>query len=180
MGCHKSNYIVLGEGIRTVKTIKVNGTNELALVDNEDYPVLSRLVWYLDTRTGQPVAHLWQDRTVALRMHRLLKPYKINFRLTYKDSNPLNNQKDNLVYKSPTELIQGAEKRQGSSSKYKGVTFSPERKGNQWLARINKNGKKHFLGYHPTQVEAALAYNVAAQELYGDDAYINDFSPTTK
>lgn len=163
-----------------MRTIKVNGTANLAMVDDEDYPVLSRLVWYLDTRTGQPVAHLWQDRTVALRMHRLLKPYKINFRLTYKDNNSLNNQKDNLVYKSPMELIQAAEKRQGSSSKYKGVTFSPERKGNQWLARIYQKGKKHFLGYHPTQVDAALAYNVAAQELYGEEAYINDLKGNSK
>lgn len=156
------------------KWLPLSGSDKLITIDDEDYPVLSRLVWYLDHNTGQPVAHIWNDKTMALRMNRLLKPYKINFRLTYADNNPLNNQKDNLVYKSPTELIQAAEKRQGGSSTYKGVTFSPERKGNQWLARIHKNNKKYFLGYHPTQVDAALAYNVAAQEMFGEGAYINN------
>lgn len=156
------------------KSIPVTSSEQSAIVDDEDFPVLSRLVWYVDANTGQPVAHIWNDKTMALRMNRLLKPYKINFRLTYLDGNPLNNQKDNLVYRSPMELIQSAEKRQGSSSTYKGVTFSPERKGNQWLARIHKEGKKYFLGYHPTQVDAALAYNVAAQEMYGETAYVNN------
>lgn len=157
-----------------MKTIKVS--DQLMQVDDEDYPVLSRLVWYIDTNTHQPVCHLWRDKTIAVRVTRFLKPYKVNLRLVHLDGNPMNNQKANLAYRSPTQLIQSAEKRQGSSSKYKGVTFSPERKGNQWLARIHKDGTKYFLGYHPTQVDAALAYNVAAQELYGDEAFINSLA----
>ncbi len=162
-----------------MKTIKVG--KETTLVDDEDYPVLNRLNWFIDTNTGQPVAHLWKDRTVALRMTRLLKPYKINYRLVHADRNPLNNQKENLVYKSVTDLLQFAGKRENTSSDFKGVTFCPERKGNKWLARIYRNGKKTFLGYHPTQVDAALAYNVAALDMYGEDAFINDLTkPTTK
>ena len=159
-----------------MKTIKVG--KKFALVDDEDYPVLSRFVWYIDQNTGQPVLHLWKDKTIAILMTRFIKPYKVNYRLLHLDGDPMNNQKDNLAYRSPAQLIQLAEKRQGSSSKYKGVTFSPERKSNQWLARIHKNGKKYFLGYHPTQVDAALAYNIAAQEIYGEKAYVNNLRGT--
>jgi hypothetical protein len=86
----------------------------------------------------------------------------------------VSNQKDNLIYTDTTHLLQAAPKRKGCASQYKGATYDPKRKGNKWYAQIAKDRKKYFLGYHPTEVEAALAYNEAARKLYGKDAFMND------
>lgn len=57
------------------------------------------------------------------------------------------------------------------SSKYKGVCwFKP---CNKWMVRIMKDGKAKFLGYFTSETEAALAYNEAAKELFGDYANLN-------
>lgn len=55
--------------------------------------------------------------------------------------------------------------------KYKGVTFC--KYTNKWRAQISPNGGHRCLGRYLTIEEAALAYNVAAIEHYGDFAYLN-------
>ena len=42
-------------------------------------------------------------------------------------------------------------------SKYNGVSFSIE--NNKWTSRLHKNNESIFLGYYPTQLEAAIIYN---------------------
>ncbi len=55
--------------------------------------------------------------------------------------------------------------------KYKGVTFC--KTTNRWRAQISPNGGHRCLGRYDTIEEAALAYNTAALEHYGDFAYLN-------
>lgn len=57
----------------------------------------------------------------------------------------------------------------GTSSKYKGVSKT----GDKWSARIKVDGKLKFLGRHPAEDVAGLAYNKAAKEAWGDMAYQN-------
>lgn len=52
----------------------------------------------------------------------------------------------------------------GNSSGYTGVTFTRE---GRWRAVIRSDGKRFHLGYFDTAAEAADAYAVAAQKLYG-------------
>lgn len=61
--------------------------------------------------------------------------------------------------------------RRGSSSKYKGVSWV--KNINKWMARITLNGKTKCLGCFETEEEAALAYNKAASEIFGEHAYLN-------
>ena len=58
-----------------------------------------------------------------------------------------------------------------SSSKFKGITYIKSKK--LYRARIEKNGKSHFIGDYKSEKEAALAYNDVARELFGDIAYQN-------
>lgn len=51
---------------------------------------------------------------------------------------------------------------------FKGVTF--ERRGQKWVARIQKNGKQTHLGSFQTVEEARLAYIKAAVALFGEFA----------
>jgi hypothetical protein len=58
------------------------------------------------------------------------------------------------------------------TSQYRGVSWN--RDHHLWVARINMHGKTKYLGSFPTQEEAALAYNAAAQEYFGEFALLND------
>jgi hypothetical protein len=58
-----------------------------------------------------------------------------------------------------------------SRSKFKGVGF--HKKSNAWRAYITSEGKQNHLGTFNTEIEAAKAYNKAAFELWGPDAYLN-------
>jgi len=64
-------------------------------------------------------------------------------------------------------------KKQGfnTSSIYVGVTFDKNR--NKWASAINYKGKRVGLGRFATEKEAAIAYNIKAIELYGENARLN-------
>lgn len=59
-----------------------------------------------------------------------------------------------------------------TSSKYKGVCWDKSK--NKWAANIQKDGKRFYLGRFSTELAAAGAYNIAAQELFGDYANLNN------
>lgn len=59
------------------------------------------------------------------------------------------------------------------TSKFKGVSYYKGNSTNRWIAYISKNKKKHHLGYFPTEIEAAKAYNEKAKELHGEFAKLN-------
>lgn len=65
--------------------------------------------------------------------------------------------------------------KKNSSSKYKGVLFNPKNsKINPWIAKIGFLEKTIYLGVFKTEREAALAYNKAAKEYYGEKTWINN------
>jgi hypothetical protein len=47
------------------------------------------------------------------------------------------------------------------------------KKYNKWRSSINKNYIAYNLGKFDTEIEAAIAYNVKAIELYGEQANLN-------
>jgi hypothetical protein len=61
--------------------------------------------------------------------------------------------------------------KEGTSSKYVGVykdKYAPA-----WHCAVEKDGKRYYLGIFENEIDAALAYNDKAIELYGDLARIN-------
>jgi hypothetical protein len=63
--------------------------------------------------------------------------------------------------------------RVSGKSKYVGVGYDERRE--KWFARVKYNGKGYWCGYHLIEVDAAIAYNSKALELYGEDARLNKF-----
>ena len=61
--------------------------------------------------------------------------------------------------------------RRDTASKYKGVTPV----GPRWKASITKDGKRIELGLFNLEEEAAIAYNLAAKQMFGEFAYLNSF-----
>lgn len=87
------------------------------------------------------------------------------------DGNSLNNQDENLRPCTPQQNARSRKPNSNGSSIYKGVSWNePQRK---WVAKIRYDGKTHHLGSFIGEVDAANAYNRAADEHFGEFARLN-------
>jgi len=66
---------------------------------------------------------------------------------------------------------QNSLKREGCSSKYKGVHWAQQIK--RWRAVIHYKKRKMNIGYFGTEIEAAYAYDTKAKMLFGEFANTN-------
>ena len=67
-------------------------------------------------------------------------------------------------------------KRINTSSKYKGVSWSFDRK--IWQCHIWINGKSKNMGRYLSEIDAARVYNLAAKKYYGQFARLNELPKT--
>jgi group I intron endonuclease len=70
---------------------------------------------------------------------------------------------------------QGTKRRRKATSRYTG-TFRHSKSKCLWHASITKNKTVYSLGTYETEIDAALAYNKKALELYGETAKLNIIS----
>lgn len=84
------------------------------------------------------------------------------------NGDPLDNRLENLRVASHQENMRNQKKREGTSSKWKGVTWDKQR--GKWNAKIRHSYKTINLGRYDDEREAAEAYMFAALELHGDYA----------
>lgn len=63
-----------------------------------------------------------------------------------------------------------------TSSQFKGIYWSEHNK--KWRAQIMLDENRKHLGYFPSEVEAAKAYNIAAIAAFGEYAKLNDIPAT--
>jgi len=82
------------------------------------------------------------------------------------NGNPTDNRLENLRYCTRSQNARNSRSTKGSSSKYKGVCW--DKKNKKWQVHIYKNGICTNLGRFFCEKEAALAYDAAARECYGE------------
>jgi DNA-binding transcriptional MerR regulator/DNA-binding XRE family transcriptional regulator len=98
------------------------------------------------------------------------------WRIRHANGDFLDCRRGNLVVLDIAEQCRGSRKMrlragQELTSKYKGVCWCEER--GKWLAQIRKEGVHHHLGRFDDEIDAALAYDRAACELFGEHARLN-------
>lgn len=142
-----------------------------AIVDDEDYEYLSQFKWQSHITTYTAYAYRRVKGTNKHRpMHReVMGVTDPKIYIDHIDRNGLNNQRKNLriVTWSQNQMNKTYNKR--NSLGFKGVSFD----GNKYIATIKVNGKQLSVGYYKTPKEAAIAYNIAAKEHFGEFAYLN-------
>lgn len=89
----------------------------------------------------------------------------------HKNRNGFDNRRENLRPATHSQQLQNTRVRVNSRSGFRGVTWNTER--NCWSADITIEGKHIFLGRRKSPVEAALLYDAAAAEAFGDFASLN-------
>lgn len=112
---------------------------------------------------------------IAYYLHRLIYLYHNGYLpryLDHVDGDPHNNRIENLRPATRIENGRNRKKNKNCLSNYKGVTFNPQ--GKNWRSRITIDGKLKHLGYFKDEKDAAVAYNKAAIEYFGEFINLNE------
>lgn len=160
---------------RRTKTISLT-QNKVAVVDAELYDWLNKWKWYAKkgryTYYAVRSVRLDSGSQRQVYMHREILGVTDSLQhCDHKDGDGLRNIKDNL--RVVTNLQNQLNKRpvEGKSSKYKGVSWNIGVE--KWIAHIRVDKKLKHLGCFEDENEAALIYDSAAKEHFGEYAYLN-------
>lgn len=155
-----------------MKTITLTNSDKLALVDDADFEMANQFSWLLHSK-GYAYRDLPRNggKTRYQFLHQGLLDHEPGFEIDHKDLNPLNNQRDNLRRATRSQNHANCEKRTGTSSRYKGVSWDQQRK--KWFAKIKVEYKQIALGRFLCEEDAARSYDQAATEFFGEFARLN-------
>ena len=149
----------------------------VALVDDEDYENISKYSWSYHGAGYAARGYHKDGKLIILKMHQqIIGNVPDGYEIDHINGNKLDNRRCNLRTISHQENVFNTKKRVLQNpgirpSKYKGVNWRDER--HKWVSRITLNGKRFYLGLYETEEEAAIAYNKAALQLFGDCARLN-------
>lgn len=138
------------------------------LIDDADEQLVNKHKWFA-LQTGNKVYAATnvindkgQQRTMYL--HRYLLEAESGVFVIHRDSDGLNNQRENLMFSNSRRGKRG--------TNYLGVGETASRK-KPWCAHIKHNGKVVHLGSYATAEEAARARDRNAKEVWGEYALLN-------
>ena len=160
-----------------------------ALVDDEDFDFLNQWKW---SARWNPRSRTWYAmRTWHIRfsktgkriqgnmlMHRQilgLGPIKKDPRqVDHINHAGTDNRKENLrICNDSNQHAHQRKHMTNTASIYKGVTFARDGRRRPWRAKIGFNKRYISIGSYYTEIEAALAYDAKAIELFGDFKHLN-------
>lgn len=154
---------------------------QIALVSDDDFEELSKYNWFANKQNGTKYYATrkvrYEGKQQMIRMHRAVWElhHGTIFRgleIDHINHNTLDNTIDNLrICTHAQNHFNQIRNRNDYSSKYKGVWLQ----NNRWLSRIKYNGEKIYLGSFDNEIDAAIAYNNKAKELFGEFANLNIF-----
>lgn len=121
--------------------------------------------WYAGSNSGRGGA----SKFVA--MHRVLAGAKKGQTVDHKDGNGLNNRRSNLRICTRSQNCANAIIPKHNKSGFKGVSF--HKQAGKWRASIKIKGKKIALGLFDSKLSAAVAYDQAAIEIFGEFSKTN-------
>ncbi|OHB81180.1 MAG: hypothetical protein A2W31_05055 [Planctomycetes bacterium RBG_16_64_10] len=156
-----------------MKTVQLT-KGKVALVDDRDYPLVSRYRWKaIRPRTiWYAQRNAWNGRRyVGLFMHRVVMAVGDGERVDHVNCDGLDNRRSNLRVATRSENAANFRKSDGCSSRFKGV--SRHRKSGRWRASIQIRRRVVHLGYFDREEDAARAYDAAAVAVFGEFARTN-------
>ncbi len=155
------------DGQAVIRTTK----GEVILVDEDMWHELMRYKWHA-SRTGYASGYVNGSN---IYMHRHIVYLKTGTEIPKKmmvdhiNNQSLDNRSKNLRVADCVLNNHNRSRKGAGTSKYKGVVKIKTR----YRAMIQKDGITYRLGTFSTEREAAIAYNIKAMELHGENARLN-------
>ncbi len=138
-----------------MKKIKLT-QGKYALVDNEDYPLLSRHKWLVHKTRG---GSLYVESSSFAKGKQTFIHRAIMGRgrkdVDHINRNPLDNRKNNLRFVTKSENLINRRRFKGTKSKYKGVYFNETNK--RFQASVYRNKKSVHIGLFIDEKQAKIA-----------------------
>lgn len=131
----------------------------------QDEAIFKSHKWYIN---GRGYAIATDDSKVSL--HRLVMGSP-KASVDHANGNKLDNRRENLRVCNQSQNCANSQLSKNNKSGYKGVSWNKALR--KWHAYIMVNRKKKHLGYFSDKLQAAKAYNLAAQEYFADYAKLN-------
>jgi hypothetical protein len=143
---------------------------QFAIVDAEDYEWLSQYKWCAAKDRETFYAHRACNGT-TVSMHRVIMRAPKGMMCDHRNHNGLDNRKSNLRLCTSAQNQYNKRPKKGCASRYKGVVLRSDSK--RWRAKIGFKGKRIHIGDFDNQMEAAMAYDDKAIELFGEFSWLN-------
>lgn len=159
---------------------KTHGTKEV-LLDDEDYDrVIQRGKWKLNRSKRKHSDDVFYVSTNGrkgvggrVELHRFIMNAPKGMVVDHINHNGLDNRKENLRICTHKENTRNSRASYGKVA-FKGVTDkSCDHRPLPYCAEIKRKNSGKFIGYYATPEEAAIAYDEAAKEEFGEFAHIN-------
>jgi HNH endonuclease/AP2 domain len=150
---------------------------QVALVDEADFKRINKYKWR--AHWDQQVRSFYAMRTTRdikgnrlwISMHREVTCAPSGTYVDHKNHNSLDNRRDNLRICTNSQNQANRRLSWCNKSGFKGVSWCEPRAG--WRAVLRINGRQKYLGIFETATKAALAYDGAAIDHFGDFALTN-------
>jgi hypothetical protein len=142
---------------------------QTAFVDDENYPELSQYRWRLNSSGYAVRSYKASGKEIVVCLHREIMQAPRGLVVDHQDGNKLNCTKANLRLITQQENLMNRRCFKNNRCGYKGVT----RQHGKWHARIQFHEKLIHLGFWENPITAALAYDCAARQLFGEYALLN-------
>ncbi len=155
-----------GENFRLIPLTQ----GQFAIVDAEDYDRLAQHKWCAVKGRDTFYAQRFKDGKIV-GMHREIMRAPKGMMCDHRNHNGLDNRKSNLRLCTSAQNQYNKRPKKGCTSRYKGVFLRSDCK--RWRAKIGFNRKWIHIGDFDNQMEAAMAYDDKAIELFGEFAWLN-------
>ena len=153
---------------------------KVAFIDDSDFHLVSTVKSWQAHRHSH--RYTWYARGVLPRrvdpsqkyvlMHRLIIGDRLGIQVDHVNGDGLDNRRGNLRFATPQQNAANQRTmRSDNTSGFKGVTLHKQK--GKWQAQLSVMGKNVFLGLFNDPRDAALAYNEAAKNAFGEFAAVN-------
>ena len=160
-----------------MKIIKLTKNRE-ALIDDEDFKMISKNKWYAHGLGDWVYAYrritIKKGKSKLIAMSRqILNIIDNNYVVDHINGNTLDNRRRNLRIATHSQNMANRRKKVRKTSMYKGVSLYKKDATKPWIVFIKVNRKTKYVGLYKTEREAAEVYNQNALRMYNQYAKIN-------